>query len=229
LNNPHLIIFDCDGTLVDSQHLIVAAMNDAFDKAALVPPPRDEILSIVGLSLPEAIWRLTGGGDDATITKIREGYRDAFTVLRQDPKHNEPMYDGALEAVLELADRPDVVLGIATGKSRPGVDRLLDRFDLEDSFKTIQTADTSPSKPHPGMILSAIEETGATAADTVMIGDTSFDMEMACNAGAIPLGVAWGYHSIELLNQSGVSAVANDYPHLMRLLDEVRVGRDAAE
>jgi len=229
LSNPTLIIFDCDGTLVDSQHLIVAAMNDAFAKAALVPPPRDEILGIVGLSLPEAIWRLTGGGEEETITRIREGYRDAFTVLRQDPKHNEPMYDGALEAVLDLAKKRDVVLGIATGKSRPGVDRLLERFELVHCFKTIQTADTSPSKPHPGMILSAMEETDATPADTIMIGDTSFDMEMACNAGAIALGVGWGYHPVEHLHQGGARAVASDYPHLMQLLDEMQIGRDAAE
>lgn len=229
MSEPYLIIFDCDGTLVDSQHLIVAAMNDAFARVDMTPPPRDAILGIVGLSLPEAIWRLTNGGDEALINEIREGYRDAFTVLRQGPAHNEPMYDGALEAVLELAERPDVALGIATGKSRPGVDRLLKRFDLVDCFQTIQTADNSPSKPHPGMIDSAITEAGTTPARTVMIGDTSFDMEMACNAGAAGLGVAWGYHAVEALQESGAHAVANDYPHLMQLIAEHEPGRAAAE
>lgn len=229
MSNPSLIIFDCDGTLVDSQHLIVAAMNLAFEEAKLAPPPREEILSIVGLSLPEAIWRLMGGGDEEMVTKIREGYRDAFSVLRQDPAHNEPMYDGALEAVLELASRPGVVLGIATGKSRPGVYRLLERFELADCFKTIQTADTSPSKPHPGMIERAMSEACASAGNTVMIGDTSFDMDMARNAGTTGLGVNWGYHPVEHLHQSGAYAVATDFPHLMRLLDDVQQANVAAE
>lgn len=229
MNTPYLIIFDCDGTLVDSQHLIVAAMNDAFEKQKMAPPPREAILGIVGLSLPEAIWRLTNGGDDDLVTRIREGYRDAFTVLRQDPTHNEPMYDGALEAVLELAARPNTVLGIATGKSRPGVDRLLKRFSLEHCFKTIQTADTSPSKPHPGMIESAMAETGTTPEHTVMIGDTSFDMEMARNAGATGLGVTWGYHPVAHLHQAGARAVASDYASLMQLIVEHEPGRAAAE
>ena len=161
---PQLIIFDCDGTLVDSQHLIVAAMEQAFGSVNRPAPKRDAILGIVGLSLPEAIWRLTDGEDEETVMKITEGYRDAFGGLRQDPKHNEPMYEGARDAILQLAENDNIILGIATGKSRRGVDKLLERFDLASCFATIQTADDAPSKPHPGMIERALAETGSQGA-----------------------------------------------------------------
>ncbi|MHA1165386.1 MAG: HAD hydrolase-like protein, partial [Alphaproteobacteria bacterium] len=98
--SQRLIIFDCDGTLVDSQHLIVAAMNQAFDSAKLEPPDREAILGIVGLSLPEAIWRLTQGGSEETVTQIRENYSQAFGMLRQNPEHQEPMYEGAHDAIM---------------------------------------------------------------------------------------------------------------------------------
>ena len=222
-----LVIFDCDGTLVDSQHLIVAAMNRAFETSDMVPPPREDILGIVGLSLPEAIWRLSQGAEEEIVLRITDGYRDAFTVLRQDPTHNEPMYDGALDVVRELAARDDIVLGIATGKSQAGVRRLLERFELSNCFKTVQTADDAPSKPHPGMIERALAETGADTATTVMIGDTSFDMEMARNAGVGGLGVSWGYHPPEHLTDSGAFAIADDYPHLMHLLEQCHAGKVA--
>ncbi len=225
---PRLIIFDCDGTLVDSQHLIVAAMEQAFEAAKRPPPPRDDILGIVGLSLPEAIWRLSGGDDEEAVMKISDGYRNAFGALRQDPENNEPMYEGAREAILHLSEHDNIVLGIATGKSRRGVDRLLDRFDLTPCFSTIQTADDAPSKPHPGMIERAIDETGASAANTVMIGDTTFDMEMARNAGVRGLGVSWGYHPVNLLEQAGVHGIADDYQALLNMLEDMFAAKSAA-
>lgn len=229
MSERRLIIFDCDGTLVDSQHMIVTAMNQAFDTVGVQRPPREATLGIVGLSLHEAIWRLTDGADHEIINAIREQYRDAWGTLVQDPDHNEPMYDGAREAVLDLAAQPDVVLAIATGKSRRGVDRVLEKFGLTDCFKAIQTADDAPSKPHPGMIENALMETGTAASGAVMIGDTSFDMEMARNAGVAALGVAWGYHPVERLHAGGAQAVADDYAHLMQLLGTLTANEVAAE
>ncbi|MEM8743365.1 MAG: HAD-IA family hydrolase [Pseudomonadota bacterium] len=224
----HLVIFDCDGTLVDSQHLIVAAMEQAFNAANQPSPPRDAILGIVGLSLPEAIWRLTSGAEEATVLKISDGYKNAFGELRKDPNHWEPMYDGAHACVTALAADDRFVLGIATGKSQRGVARVLERFELVGHFETIQTADDAPSKPHPGMIERALEETGAEKAHTVMIGDTTFDMEMARNAGVTGIGVSWGYHPHEHLDGDGVHEIAHDYPQLMLLL-QARLGMQATE
>jgi phosphoglycolate phosphatase len=226
---PRLIIFDCDGTLVDSQHLIVAAMERAFDSVKLAPPGRDAILGIVGLSLPEAIWRLTEGMNEETVMRITQGYRDAFGVLRQDPSHAEPLYEGAHDAVMQLAAMEGVELGIATGKSRRGVDRLLERFELASCFVTIQTADDAPSKPHPGMIERALDETQCLAAHAVMIGDTTFDMEMARNAGVKGIGVSWGYHPVHSLERENVHGIADDYPQLLHMLDAMFVASSAAE
>ena len=229
MTTHHLIIFDCDGTLVDSQNLIVAAMDRAFGMVDLAPPPREAVLGIVGLSLPQAISRLVRDASEEMVMQITREYSGAFGELRQNPDNWEPMYEGAHEAVLELAGRDSVVLGIATGKSRKGVDRMLKHFQLEGRFATIQTADVAPSKPHRGMIDQAILETGALAANTVMIGDTTFDMEMARNAGVTALGVSWGYHPVEMLHAEGVTDVADDYPHLMRLLTGMYFESQAAE
>lgn len=227
--SQRLIIFDCDGTLIDSQHLIVAAMNQAFENADLAPPSRESILGIVGLSLPVAIGHLTQGDNNDTILSIAKNYSEAFGELRKNPELEEPMYDGALDAIRDLAERDDIALGIATGKSRRGVDRMLKRFDLMSHFVTIQTADVALSKPHPDMIERAIAETGASSADTVMIGDTTFDMEMARNAGVKAIGVSWGYHPVDDLKYEGVHDIAENFPQLMHMLEVIYASRNAAE
>ena len=227
---PHLIIFDCDGTLVDSQHVIVAAMEHAFLEAGQAAPAREAVLSIVGLSLPEAISRVKEihaiPQDDALLNRLLEGYKGAFNMLRQDPAHEEPMFPGARDGVLALAARDDVVLGIATGKSRRGVDRLIRVRGLEGCFATIQTADDAPSKPHPGMIEQAMNETGSAPEATLMIGDTTFDIEMAVNAGVTAIGVEWGYHPAEALHEAGADLVAEDFKTLLAAIDGHRRGAE---
>lgn len=223
MRRADLVIFDCDGTLVDSQNVIVAAMEMAFTGAGLARPQREAVLSIVGLSLPQAIARVKAAHeiphDEALLDRILDGYKNAFNTLRRSPAHDEPMFPGALEGVRQLAARRDIVLGIATGKSRRGVDRFLKTRGLEGRFATIQTADDAPSKPHPAMIEQAIAETGASPADTVMIGDTSFDIAMAINAGVRGLGVAWGYHPVDALERAGAEAIARDFAALLKLID----------
>jgi len=217
----NLVIFDCDGTIVDSQHMIVAAMDRAFAAHGLATLPRARTLAIVGLSLHHAIGRLLPGGDEALIERVAQAYKAAFFELRQDPAHHEPIYPGAIEAIRQLSVRPDTVLGIATGKSRRGVDAIFTRMDLHPHFVTIQTADGHPSKPHPSMIRSAIQETGATAASTVMIGDTTFDIEMAKNAEVAGIGVAWGYHPVDQLKLAGAHAIIAAYDELIPAVDRL--------
>jgi len=203
-----LVIFDCDGTLVDSQHLIVEAMNRAFEGAGLAPREREAVLSIVGLSLPLAIERLLPEHPPATIAAVHAGYGAAFGELRRDPANHEPLYDGMLEAIETLGGRADTVLGVATGKSLRGVEALFQRLSLGHHFVTIQTADFHPSKPHPSMIETAMRQAGVEPADTVMIGDTTYDIEMARNAGVTALGVSWGYHPVAALEAAGAHMIA---------------------
>lgn len=198
-----LVLFDCDGTLVDSQHMIVTAMNAAFEAAGLAPPSRNETLRIVGLSLPVAMASLAPKASDAAVSALVANYRDAFTELRSDPTLHEPLYDGMKPLLQTLAATEGLALGVATGKSVRGVIRVVTLHGLEGLFQTVQTADTHPSKPHPSMIETAIDDVDGSPDQTLMIGDTTFDMEMAAAAGAIGLGVAWGYHPPDELKAAG--------------------------
>jgi phosphoglycolate phosphatase len=215
-----LVIFDCDGTLVDSQHIIVAAMNDAFESLGRVPPAREATLGIVGLSLTEALVALTDP-DDPDVPILVEGYKNAFHKLRAGGEVTEPLYDGAREVVEALAVSGEAMLGIATGKSQRGVRLVLGHHGLYDRFATIQTADDAPSKPHPGMIEQAMTAVGVGPADTVMIGDTTFDMQMAAAAGVASVGVTWGYHAAESLRAAGPHAVIDRFPELPAVLERL--------
>lgn len=217
----NLVIFDCDGTIVDSQHMIVAAMDRAFGAHGLEVLPRTRTLSIVGLSLDQAIGRLLPTADASLIERVAQDYKAAFFELRRDPAHHEPLYPGAIEAIRALSARPGTVLGVATGKSRRGVDAIFERAGLHPHFVTIQTADGHPSKPHPSMIRTAIQETGATAAETVMIGDTTFDIEMAKNAEVASIGVTWGYHPVDHLQLAGAHAIVAAYEDLIPAIDRI--------
>jgi phosphoglycolate phosphatase len=215
----NLVIFDVDGTLVDSQRMIVSAMNRAFETHGLVPPEREDVLSIVGLSLDTAMRALVKEEPDVLAGPLTEAYKAAFFDLRQSPQHHEPMFPGAREALDRLAARDDVVLGIATGKSRRGVQAIMDLHDLHGRFATIQTADDHPSKPHPSMVLRAIADTGVVPGRAVMIGDTTYDMEMARGAGAHAIGVSWGYHASDALTASGAATVLSSFVELDRALE----------
>lgn len=224
-----LVIFDCDGTLVDSQHAIVAAMNDAFQSEGLVTPPRDRVIGVVGLSLDIAVARLMPEGSGIErVERLSEAYKAAFRARRLRPDHVEPLYDGVRTVLENLAAREGVALGIATGKSRRGLDAVLEREGLTDFFATVQTADTHPSKPHPSMVFAAMEETAAAPADTVMIGDTTYDIEMACSAGASAVGVGWGYHPESALRAAGAHHVSADCAELEHALDLIMFRRLSA-
>jgi phosphoglycolate phosphatase len=198
--------------------MICAAMQRAYDAHGIVCPPREVVLSIVGLSLREAFDTLGRGQRGFPVEGMIERYKEAFFELRHSPAHQEPLYPGARDSILSLAAREDCMLGIATGKSQRGVRAILTHHDLLSHFSTIMTADDAPSKPDPGMLLNAMRETGAEPGDTVMIGDTSFDMEMARAAGVQAIGVSWGYHAPDLLHASGAHRVVETFDGLQRLL-----------
>ncbi|MEM8539158.1 MAG: HAD-IA family hydrolase [Pseudomonadota bacterium] len=190
-----LVLFDVDGTLVDSQGSIVHCMTNSFQAASVSAPKREAILSIVGLSLPQAIARLAPDHSDVVQAQLVDGYKEAFHAYRLNlGAASSPLYPGAREAIEALHAVPDILLGVATGKSQRGLDALIEAHGLEGYFVTRQVADHHPSKPHPSMVQTALAETGVEAADAAMIGDTSYDMDMAAAAGVAGIGVNWGYH-----------------------------------
>ena len=215
-----LVIFDCDGTLVDSQHAICAAMEHAFRMAQLPIPTRADILDLVGLSLPQTFAVLAAAYPVEIRAALAEHYRSDFPAKREQAMLHDPLFPGIRDVVTALEGRDDVLLGIATGKSKRGVARLLDREGWQRHFFTIQTADDHPSKPHPSMIVRAMAESGAEPAATIMVGDTSYDMEMACSAGVRAIGVGWGYHTADRLLQAGAHAVVNTSAALLDVIEE---------
>ncbi len=218
-----LVIFDVDGTLIDSQDAIISAMEIAFTDMGLPVPSRQQVLQIVGLSLHEAVALLVPEADEAMIARGAQSYRSAFLAQRQakGAEAVSPLYPGARAAVEALHARDELLLGVATGKARRGLDHAFAAHDLDRFFVTRQTADTHPSKPHPSMIHAALSETGVASGDAVMVGDTSFDIEMARAAGIAAIGVSWGYHPPGALIAAGAAHVITDFADLPGAVDQV--------
>lgn len=211
-----LFVFDVDGTLIDSQHHIHSAMTLAFQAVGLPPLPKQEVLRIVGLSLPEAMAALAPDQDGQTRARLVQEYKNAFQQARI--RETAPLYPGALDCLDALAQRDDWLLAVATGKSRRGLLAMIEAHGLQGRFVSLRTADDHPSKPHPAMLLVALAELGVSAVDAVMIGDTSYDMQMARTAGIHAFGVGWGYHEAPALHAAGAAAVADDFAGLTDLL-----------
>ncbi|MBN9441611.1 HAD-IA family hydrolase [Bosea sp. (in: a-proteobacteria)] len=196
-----LIIFDLDGTLINSEAIILGAQYEAFRRCGRVHPGREAGLGIVGLTLDIALAQLAGLDQPDDV--LTQTYREVFGAMRLqahlDPSLDEPLFPGVAETLVRLKGVPGLKLGIATGKSRKGADFIVERHGWQGLFDTVQSADDAPSKPHPGMILKAMAETGASPGRTAMVGDSSFDIEMAVAAGAIPVAVSWGFQPVENL------------------------------
>ena len=216
-----LAIFDVDGTLVDSQAMIAASLTAAFRAEGLAVPERSRMMSIVGLSLVDAMAALAPDETATAHERLAAAYKEAFWQHRAKGEHTESLFPGAEELLVKLRARDDVTLGIATGKSRRGVAHLIEKHGWDGWFATVQTSDDHPSKPHPSMVVTALAETGLQPAAAIMIGDTSFDIEMARAAGVGAAGVAWGNHKPVELTKAGAHSIANDFNELERQLDSL--------
>lgn len=208
-----LAMFDWDGTLVDSQHTIFAAVRVAFESCGIAPPEPARARAVIGLPLAEAMAALVPPGAALDPRLLVARYKEAFAAARARPDFAEPLFPGALAALAAL-EADGYLLGVATGKGRRGLEATLARHGLLDRFVTIQTSDGGPSKPHPDMLLRAIAETGVEPAACVMIGDTTFDVRMARAARAKALGVAWGYHGVDELAAACAHAIVESFAAL---------------
>ncbi len=212
-----LALFDCDGTLVDSQHTIFRCVEDAFARAGLPPPDRQAARRVVGLSLLPAMQMLVPDAHSDLHIQLTEDYKAAFQRLRGAGLVEEPLFAGIAET-LDALEADGWLLGVATGKSDRGLDLCLRHHGLRHRFVTLQTADRHPSKPHPSMAHEAMSEAGARPETTVMIGDTSYDMAMGVAAGARALGVDWGYHPGEELLAAGAFHVVSHARELKEVM-----------
>ena len=212
-----LIIFDIDGTLVDSHAHILEAQAVAFAAHGMPAPPRDTALSVVGLSLTEAFSVLAGPG--GPVDGLAASYKDAWGDLRRRPGYAEVLYPGARDLLVDLAERGDVTLGIATGKiaARRRAASRLARVErsVRDGANGVMIIPQNRIRP---LIQACLAETGFAADDAVMIGDTSYDMDMAASAHVAAIGVAWGYHTPVALQAAGALTVVPDMAALRAIL-----------
>jgi phosphoglycolate phosphatase len=197
-----LVVFDLDGTIVDSQANIVRAVAEVARILGLPGPPVEQVPRVIGLSLAEALAQLFPGVDTSTHRDLDREYREAFVRLRASPDYREPLFAGTHE-ILDALERSGFLLGIATGKAKRGVNHVLNLHGLTGRFVTVQTPEDAPGKPHPGMVLQAMSETGVEPQNTVMVGDTTFDIHMGLAAGVKTVGVSWGNHPVEDLRVAG--------------------------
>lgn len=214
-----LILFDVDGTLIDSGAIIIGAQIRTAEELGLVFPGREAGFAVVGRTLDDALVDLFG--NKAPVDMMVSTYSRIFRSLRGTPGFEENMFEGVPAMLAQLAQRPNTRLGIATGKRAHGVEHIITLHHWEGLFATVQNADTAPSKPHPGMILNGMAAIGAEPQRTVMIGDSVHDMAMARAAGVTPIAVDWGFQPSSLLVEAGAAVVAHQVADLPRLIGKI--------
>lgn len=205
-NSTQLIVFDWDGTLMDSQARIVNSMAAAIEELALAPRSQQQMSEVIGLGLAEALAILYPQGSPAEHAALTERYRYHFVEANSTPS---TLFAG-VEAMLAELNQQGHFLAIATGKGRRGLDRVLEETGSGRYFHATRCADESFSKPHPQMLLDIMDRLGVDARHTLMIGDTEYDLQMANNASVPCLAVSYGVHDLErLLNCRPLDYVDN--------------------
>jgi len=223
MSNLRLVVFDMDGTLIDSQDVIIEAMGRAFARIGMPAPSAEQTRAIIGLSLDEAVSTIAPDLSPAEVKAGVAAYRQSFIDLRAEngAEAAAPMYPGARAALERLHKQDATLLGVATGKARRGLDHAYASHGIGHFFVTHQTADGHPSKPHPSMLFQALSDTGVDAGRAVMIGDTEFDITMGKAAGFATIGVSWGYHPLERIKNAAPDCIIDSYDELDAALENI--------
>lgn len=214
-----LAIFDMDGTLIDSVRHFVETVRLSFTAIGQDVPDEQTIRSVSGITARDAMALLAPGMDAARVDQILTSYREHY--FARAGLENEPLFDGAREALDRLQAQPETICSVATGKSHRGAIRLLELHGILDRFNSVETPDHNRGKPDPQMIQVAMVKAGANRSQTVMIGDTTHDMRMARAAGVGAIGVAWGYHLTEELKDAGADIVITRFDELDGAIDKL--------
>ncbi|MBN9304002.1 MAG: hypothetical protein BGO82_16630 [Devosia sp. 67-54] len=220
-----LVIFDLDGTLIDSEALIVASVTEAFQAVNEPVPDEDAIRAISGITARDALAMLAPKADAARVEVLLKSYVSHYQA--RSTATREPLFEGALEALDRLQAMPETVLAVATGKGYAGAVTLLEHHGIVGRFNSIETPTHNRGKPDPEMIEVAMRKAGAEAGQTVMVGDTVHDMRMAKAAGVKAIGVTWGYHEIGDLREAGADVVLRTFSELDARIDDLVGGGHA--
>jgi len=210
-----LIVFDWDGTVMDSEHRIVTCMQRAGADTLSSIPTDAEVREIIGLGMQEAVARLWPEADDEDVQKIIEAYRVHWL---GDQIPDSELFEGAAETIEALTDR-GYLLAVATGKSRRGLDRVLDESGLGRYFHMTRCADEAHSKPHPQMLQDILTDLNTEPHKALVVGDTEYDIQMAANAKVDAVGVSYGAHDQQRLIDCGAKIILHSLTELIDWLE----------
>jgi phosphoglycolate phosphatase len=209
-----LIIFDWDGTLMNSVERIVSSMQSAAETVGLVIPTNNEVKDIIGLSLPVVFDRLFTDITAEQVKAMSVQYKYQYLEVDTTPS---PLFENAMDLLVTLKQN-NKLLAVATGKGREGLERVLSLSKTADLFHTTRCADEMPSKPDPTMLLSILAELNISSHEAIMIGDTSYDLKMAKNAGIDSIGVTFGVHNKQTLEKYSPKIIIDSLSELQGLL-----------
>jgi len=201
-----LIVFDWDGTVMDSTAVIATSIQSACRDLGLPVPSDEDARHVIGMGLSQALQHAVPSAPEHMYEPLADRYRHYF--LAQDQRI--PLFAGAQETIEELHDA-GYALAVATGKSRKGLDRVLDSSGLRRYFHASRTADETFSKPHPAMLQELMDELGVQPEEVLMVGDTTHDLQMAINAGVDAVGVTYGAHPEDQLRALNPRALLDDF------------------
>jgi phosphoglycolate phosphatase len=216
-NDFRLLVFDWDGTLMDSIGPIVACTQAVFEDLGF-DVPEEKIRGTIGLGLRESIDFMVPGCTDAIFESVLESYRHHWFSTFRD----RPVMFAGVEQMLQDLVREGWLVAVATGKSRRGLDHVLEQSGLQEVFHSTRTVDEAFSKPHPKMLLDILDDLGVSPREALMIGDTTFDLEMARSAGTASVGVCTGSHCREELMTLGPLTCLNRVVDLPEWLAGIR-------
>ena len=213
-----LVVFDVDGTLVDSRQILKQVSDTAFAGLGLPPPSYEALRQIVGLNLIEGLAQLAPNAPPVTLEALSHDFKACFSDLHRQPGFTEPLYAGAAE-LLDRLKGEGWRIAMATGKSRRGVNSIMAMHGWVDLFDSTHCGDESPGKPHPAMVLEAMAALDAPPGCTIMIGDTAHDIRMAKAAGVRAVGVTWGFHTRNELEAAQADVLCDTFEALGAELD----------
>jgi len=220
------VAFDLDGTLIDSAATIVANVIACWHACGFAEPDPDTVKRIIGLPWEESVRALLPGAGADEFGRIRAYHEEVRQGVRTRPPRSESPFPGALETLARF-EEDDYLIGLVTSRSTHRLSELLEKEGFGGKFVTLKTADMGPGKPNPHLLIEAMDELGVARDRTAMIGDTTFDVLMARNAGASAVGVSWGVHSVEDLAAAGAHRIAGAFGDLPAMVEALTGHRRA--
>ncbi len=216
--NKKLILFDYDGTIVDSAKMIVKGAIEAFRMCGLPDPNPEKVRENIGKPLATALDAYAPKGYKVNPEMISNAYRKWYAEQGRLGLQDEPLYPGMFKLINDLKNHKEFNIGVATNKSRIALNNGLHKHNLNEIFDITLTMDEARAKPNPDMAIQAMSKFNIEKKSTVIVGDTINDIGLGVNAGINSIGVAWGYNSIEMLRNEGADFIVKDSKELFETI-----------